>query len=117
MPYQYENIINQAYKDFNARDVGAVLLLMDKDILWANGWEGGYVKGHSEIKEYWTRQWKEIDPKVQPVSLKEKENGQIEVEVHQIAKDLQGNVLFDGMVKHVYTFSNGLIKSMEIEKP
>ena len=44
------------------------------------------------------------------------ENGEIEVEVHQSAKDMKGNVLFDGMVKHIYTLKNGLIKSMEIKE-
>jgi hypothetical protein len=46
----------------------------------------------------------------------ERQDGQIEVVVHQIAKDLQGNVLFDGMVRHIYTIENGLIQNMEVEK-
>ncbi len=89
---------------------------MDTNVCWPNGWEGGYVEGHDEVRNYWTRQWKEIDPKVKPIFFKEKEGGQIEVTVHQIAKDMQGKILFDGIVKHVYTIENGLIKSMEIEK-
>ncbi len=116
MTQHYQNLINQAYKAFNARDIETVLSLMNTDIHWPNGWEGGYVEGHKEVRNYWTRQWKEIDPNVKPVSFKENKNGQIEVEVHQIAKDLQGKVLFDGMVKHIYTVENGKIKSMEIEK-
>jgi ketosteroid isomerase-like protein len=117
MVQQNQNLINEAYKAFNERDIDAVLSLMHTDVHWPNGWEGGYVKGHNEVRAYWTRQWKEIDPNVMPVSFKEKEDGRIEVEVHQIAKDMEGKVLFDGMVKHIYFIENGLIKDMEIEKP
>ncbi len=117
MKQKYQDLIKQAYSDFNARDIDAVLKVMHPEVKWPNGWEGGYVKGHDEVRNYWTRQWKELDPNVDPVAFKEKQDGQIEVEVHQIAKDLKGNVLFDGVVKHVYTIENGLIKNMEIEKP
>ncbi len=112
----YQNLINKAYDAFNARNIDAVLLVMHTDVHWPNGWEGGYVNGHSEVRDYWTRQWKEIDPYVKPVSFKEREDGKIEVEVRQVAKDLKGNLLFDGMVNHIYTIENGAIKSMEIEK-
>ncbi len=117
MIQQYQDIIRKAYTAFNARDIDAVLTIMDPEVNWPNGWEGGYVKGHDEVRDYWTRQWKELDPNVEPVAFKEKQNGQIEVEVHQIAKDLKGNILFDGIVRHIYTIGNGLIKNMEIEKP
>ena len=89
---------------------------MDANIHWPNGWEGGYVEGHEAVRNYWTRQWKEVNPNVQPGSLKENEKGEIEVEVHQVVRDMKGNVLADGMVKHVYVIEGGLIKSMEIEK-
>jgi len=117
MTSQFQDLIKKAYSAFNARDIDTVLLALHPDVLWSNGWEGGYVSGHDEVRNYWTRQWKELNPKVEPVSFKERQDGQIEVEVHQIAKDLQGNVLFDGMVRHIYTIDSGLIKNMEIEKP
>ena len=117
MASQYEDLIKKAYSAFNARDIDTVLSIMHPDVHWANGWEGGYVEGHSGVRDYWTRQWKEIDPNVKPISVKEKKDGQIEVEVHAIVKDMKGIVLFDGMVKHIYTIENGKIKSMEIEKP
>ena len=116
MTQQYHHLIKQAYTAFNARDIDAVLKLMHPEVNWPNGWEGGYVKGRDEVKAYWTRQWKEVDPNVEPVSFKDKEDGQVEVQVHQIAKDMQGTILFDGMVTHVYTIENGLITNMEIEK-
>lgn len=44
------------------------------------------------LSNYWVRQWKEINPSVQPVSFNERENGQIEVVVYQTVKDMQGKV-------------------------
>jgi hypothetical protein len=116
MEERYKNIINLAYEAFNARDVDTVLSVMHPDVHWPNGWEGGYVEGHSGVRDYWLRQWKEIDPSVKPLSFEENEIGQIEVHVHQVAKDMQGNILFDGIVKHIYTIADGLIESMEIQK-
>ncbi len=75
----------------------------------------GYISGHHEIKEYWTRQWKEINPNVEPVGFAERQNGSLEVEVHQKVKYLQDNLILDGTVKHIYTFEDGLIKTMDIE--
>ena len=115
MTSQYQDLIKKIYSAFNARDIDAILKEMHPEVNWPKGWEGGYVTGTDEVREYWTRQWKELDPNVEPVAVKENQDGQIEVEVHQIAKDFKGNILFDGMVKHVYTIENGLIKRMEIE--
>jgi nuclear transport factor 2 (NTF2) superfamily protein len=109
-------LIKKAYAAFNARDINTVLSTMHPDVHWPNGWEGGYVNGHEEVRNYWTRQWKELDPKVEPTAFKERENAQLEVEVHQLVKDLQGNVLFDGPVNHIYKFKDGLIINMDIEK-
>lgn len=115
MTKKYKDILIAAYRAFNARDINGVLSLMDADVHWPNGWEGGYVAGHNEVRDYWARQWKELNPNAQPVSFKENANGEIEVEVHQLVKDMEGTVISDGIVKHVYIIENDLIKSMKIE--
>jgi len=116
MATQYKDLIIKAYSAFNSRDIDTVLSMFHPHVHWSNGWEGGYVNGHDEVRDYWTRQWREIDPNVEPKAFKEREDGKLEVDVYQVAKDLQGSVLFNGMVKHIYTFQDGLIKSMDIEK-
>jgi len=116
MTEKYKDILIAAYHSFNTRDIGAVLSLMDTNVHWPNGWEGGYVEGHEAVRNYWTRQWKEVNPNVEPVSFKENEKGEIEVEVHQVVEDMKGNILADEMVKHVYIIEDDLIKSMEIKK-
>lgn len=108
-------LLEQAYTAFNARNIDAVLQLMHKQVSWPNGWEGGYVHGHDEVRDYWQRQWAAIDPHVQPVSFLEAPDERVIVHVHQLVKDLNGAILFDGMIKHIYSFKNGLVQTMEIQ--
>ena len=115
MATQFKDLIKKAYAAFNDRDIDKALSTMQPKVQWSNGWEGGYISGHDEIKKYWTRQWKEINPNVEPIGFNERQNGSLEVEVLQKVKDLEGHSIFDGMVKHIYTFEDGLIKTMEIE--
>ncbi|MEO6720194.1 MAG: nuclear transport factor 2 family protein [Ferruginibacter sp.] len=112
----YQHLIHEVYEAFNARDIDKVFSSMLPDVHWPNGWEGGYVTEYEEVRSYWTRQWREIDPIVTPVSIEEKQDGQVEVNVHQLVKNMQGEILMDGMVKHIYLIENGKIKGMEIDK-
>jgi len=109
-----EAIINQIYDAFNGRDIDAVLAHFHTAVTWPNGWEGGYVHGHNEVRDYWTRQWKELTPVVTPVKLSIINELTIEVSVHQLVKNLNGNVVADDIVKHTYSFDHGLIIKMEI---
>ena len=110
-----QDLIKNAYAAFNARDIDAILQVMHPGIKWPKAWEGDYANGHAEVRAYWERQWKEIDPKVTPVGFRERENGTLEVEVDQLVKDLDGKVLFDGKVNHIYVISDGLLQQMDIE--
>lgn len=111
-----QTTLSQLYQDFNDRDINAILPLLHTDVTWPNGWEGGYVHGHDEVRAYWLRQWQEIDPNVVPVSFQVRSEGEIAVDVHQVIKDLTGQVLSDGQVTHVYTFEQGKVRAMVIEQ-
>ena len=115
MAASYEELIRKAYTAFNARDIDAALSTMHAEVQWPKAFEGGYVSGHDGIRDYWTRQWTEIDPNVVPVGIRERADGTLEVTVHQLVKDLEGNVAFDGTVKHIYTLQDGLLRRMAIE--
>ena len=104
------------YEAFNARDVDAVLAALAPDVRWPNGWQGGYVHGHAEVRDYWRRQWTEIDPHVEPVRMDEREDGSVAVRVHQVVRDLDGNQVADNQVIHVYRFEAGLVSEMTIEE-
>ncbi|TDQ08439.1 nuclear transport factor 2 family protein [Pedobacter metabolipauper] len=115
MPKNQE-LIKKAYTAFNARDIDAILQVMHPEVKWSKAWEGDYANGHDEVSAYWKRQWKEIDPNVTPVGFHERENGTLEVEVDQLVKDLEGHVLFEGKVLHVYVIHDGLLQQMDIEQ-
>lgn len=112
---QNQQLITAVYTAFNARDIDAILPAMTPDIEWPKAFEGGYIKGHEEIRAYWERQWKEINPVVIPVSFKERADNVLTVEVDQLVKDLAGNILFNGKVKHIYTIEGDLLRRMDIE--
>lgn len=109
-----ETLIKTAYNAFNGRDLETALSVMHPEVEWPNGMEGGTVYGHSGVREYWTRQWGLIDPSVIPTRLTHLEDGRVLVDVHQVVRDLNGNLLKDGMIQHVYQFQDGFVKSMEI---
>ena len=111
------DLLVSAYDAFNARDIDAVLAVMHPEIDWPNGWEGGRVYGHQGVRDYWMRQWRAIDPRVELVGLDVDERGRTVVKVHQVVRDLSGNLISEGTVDHVYLIENGLIKHMEIRKP
>jgi ketosteroid isomerase-like protein len=50
------DVLTRAYAAFNARNIDAVLAAMHPDVDWPNGWEGGRVRGHDQVRDYWTRQ-------------------------------------------------------------
>lgn len=111
----YQSLLRQLYQDFNARHIDAVLAHLHTDVAWPNGWEGGYVAGHDEVRAYWLRQWQQINPSVEPLSFEPRPDGEIAILVHQVIKDLDGHVMSDEQLNHVYRFENGKVRTMTIE--
>jgi ketosteroid isomerase-like protein len=113
--YTNQELIQNAYQAFNARNIDALLQVMHPQVKWPRAWEGDYAHGHEEVRAYWERQWQEINPMVTPVAFRDRPDGALEVEVDQLVKDLEGNIIFDGKVGHVYRIKDGLIEQMDIE--
>jgi ketosteroid isomerase-like protein len=107
-------LIEQAYSAFNQRDIDGALALMTEDVSWPKASEGGKVVGKEEIRAYWTRQWGEFDGHVEPLEITEEGGGKVRVKVHQRVKNLQGEVLWDGEVLHVFTMNSGFIAAMNL---
>lgn len=108
-------IVGKAYAGFNERNIDHVFSVMHPNVHWPKAFEGGYVIGYDAVRAYWTKQWSEINPTVEPLSITERPDGKVEVEVHQLVKGLEGSTLFDGKVRHIYVIENDLIMSMDIE--
>ncbi len=107
-------LLRAAYAAFNARDIDAAVLLMTPDVAWPRAFKGGFVRGPDEVRAYWMEQWREIDPKVEPLAFHPEDGGRILVEVHQVVRDLVGTLLADERVGHRFTMEDGLIRGMEV---
>jgi hypothetical protein len=110
---QFE-VLRAAYAAFNARDIDAAPTLMTPDVAWPRAFKGGFVRGPEEVRAYWTEQWSEIDPHVEPIAFHPEDDGRIVVEVHQVVRDLTGALLADERVGHRFTLEQGLIQGMEV---
>jgi hypothetical protein len=113
----YNDLLQSAYDAFNERDLDFLLLLLHPDVDWANGMEGGRVRGHAGVREYWTRQWDLIDPVVKPLRFELLPDGRILAHVRQVVRDLDGNVILDQMIQHIYLLDGAQIVSMHIQQP
>jgi ketosteroid isomerase-like protein len=111
----YEDVLKKLYAAFNARDLNTLANHLHPDVDWPNGWEGGWLHGRDAARDYWQRQWREIDPHVEPTAFHEDGPDIVRVSVHQVVRDLAGNTQFDGTVTHVYQFTDGLVRRMTIQ--
>ena len=111
---QTRTIIRRAYVAFNKRDIDGALALMADDVTWPKASEGGKVVGKEEIRAYWMRQWSEFDPHVEPLAITNEDADRVLVRVHQVVKSLQGEILSDSEVLHVFTINSGLILAMNL---
>ena len=111
-----QELISRAFSAFNQRDIDATLVLMSENVSWPKASEGGRVVGKQAIRDYWTCQWAEFDPRVEVLEVVDHEMGKTDVKVHQLVKNLKGDVLSDTELWHVYTIANGLIERMDIKE-
>jgi ketosteroid isomerase-like protein len=107
-------LLRAAYAAFNSRDIDAALATMAPDVVWPKAFLGGFARGHQEVRAYWTKQWSEIDPHVEPTSFYPEGDGRILVDVHQVVRNLFGALLADVHVGHRFTIESGLIRAMEV---
>jgi SnoaL-like domain len=106
--------VDRLYSYFNARRADEAVRYLHPEVEWPNGWEGGYVHGRKAVRDYWERQWKEIDPKVTPLGIHIEEDRRLTVRVHQVVHDRDGKLLSDSELEHVYRSRDGLFDRMEI---
>lgn len=111
----HQPLIAEIYTAFNQRNIEGALARMTEDVSWPKASEGGRVVGKEAIRAYWTRQWQEFDPHVEPGEVIDGEDGKVDVRVHQLVKNLSGEVLSDSEVRHVFTIRDGLIERMDLD--
>jgi ketosteroid isomerase-like protein len=101
------------YKDFNDRKIESVVANMTEDVKWANGMEGGFVFGRDGVRNYWTKQFEQIKSRVKPLKI-EMDNEVIKVKVHQVVYDLNGNLLSDNIVDHIFHMHGEQVAAFDI---
>jgi carbonic anhydrase len=116
-PLDNRHFIDALYAAFNGRDIDAVLARLHPNVDWPNGWEGGRIQGRAAVRDYWMRQWDEIDPSVEPVRVDVDPGGRTIVQVHQTVRTVDGSLIGRQLVQHVYTIEDGLVRRMEIMPP
>jgi hypothetical protein len=104
----------QLYSSFNARDIDAVLAHLAPGVDWPNGWKGGRVHGRDAVRDYWLGQWKEINPRVEPLEIDIEKDGKARVRVDQLVRSLDGKVISNHQLDHVYEFDGPFITRMTI---
>ncbi len=109
-----QDLFRKTYAAFNARAIDTVLSVLHPDVDWENGMEGGRVHGHDAARAYWERRFTLIDGRVEPESIEELPDGRVSVTVHQRVRDLEGNLVSEGQVRHIYELREGLITRMDI---
>jgi hypothetical protein len=109
-----KTLIATLYSAFNQRDIERALAFMSETVSWPKASEGGRVVGKEGVRAYWSRQWQEFDPHVEPIEVIDRGAGESDVRVYQLVKSLDGDVLSESEVWHRYTITDGLIERMDL---
>lgn len=107
------NLFQELYRNFNDRKIDLVISKMTDTVKWANGMDGGFVYGHKGVIDYWTRQFGVVSSQVTPLKI-EDENGVVKIKVHQVVRDLDGNLLADEFVFHYFHLKDNKISEFDI---
>ena len=109
-----KQFLQNLYEAFNNREIETIISVMHPHVKWANGMEGGFVYGRDQVRDYWKKQFEVVQPQLQALNFEVDEADRSVVTVHQIIRDLEGNLLLDHMVRQIFTIENGLISTFEL---
>jgi ketosteroid isomerase-like protein len=116
IPSRTEQFFRELYDAFNTRDLDRGLASMHPDVDWPNMIDGGREHGHAAVRAYWEKQFETIDPRVEPERITSLGDDQVVVDVHQVVRDREGQVLTDRMVQHVYVLRDDLVERMDVRE-
>ncbi|MCP9495711.1 MAG: nuclear transport factor 2 family protein [Pyrinomonadaceae bacterium MAG19_C2-C3] len=109
-----QQFLKNLYEAFNKREIETIISLMHPDVKWANGMEGGFVYGRDAVREYWRKQFEIIQGQLELLEYETDENNRSIVTVRLVVRDLEGNLLLEKTVQHIFTIENDLISLFEI---
>lgn len=109
-----KQFLQDLYAAFNNREIETIISVMHPNVKWANAMQGGFVYGRDRVRDYWEQQFEVVQVQLQALNFEVDEAARSVVTVHQIVRDLEGNLLLDDMVRQIFTIENGLISIFEI---
>ena len=116
VPEAREALLRRLYDAHTRRDIEAALAGLTADVAWPNVAKGIVLHGRDEVRAYWTDQFASIDPHVEPRSIAAGGSpDEVVVRVHQVIRSLDGALLRDGEVTHVFTFRDDLVCRMSTQ--
>ena len=109
----HDATLRHLYELHGKRDVEAALTMFTDDVEWPDVAGGRVLHGKDAVRAYWTKQFAEIDPHVEPSAI-EVDGDTAVVTVAQTVRDLDGTLLHEGTVTHTYTFRDDLVRRMVV---
>jgi ketosteroid isomerase-like protein len=103
------------YAAFNRRDIDGLMALLTVDVEWPDGMGGGRLFGRDALRDVWEREWAEIDPRLTVHSVDNRPDGAVAVTAGQVVRDLEGAIVSEGDVVHVFRFRGDLVSRMDFE--
>jgi len=67
MTSEKQELLLNLYDAFHWREFEKILSMMQPDVKWANGMEGGFVYGRDAVRDYWRKQFKVVRAQIEPL--------------------------------------------------
>ena len=114
MTVDQREILMGMYRAYNERDIEGATEFLAPEVDWPNEATGGHVHGRAAVRQYWEDQWKQSNPRVEPLEIDVDHSGNARVRVHKFVTSLDGAILEDRKLEHVFTFDGAFVAKMII---
>ena len=107
-------MLEELYRALNERDIDAFLEHVAPGVDWSDEVTGGRVHGRDAVRAYLQKQWTEIDPTDAPMRIDIAPDGSAHVLVDRLVRALDGEILQNLRVEHVFEFDGAFISRMTV---
>ena len=113
MTTDHRQVLMDLYRAYNGRDIEGATEFLAPDVDWPNVMTGARERGRAAVRADWERQWR-LDPRIEPLEIDIVDADTAHVRVHQFVRALDGAILDDRKIEHVYTFDGNFIARMVV---
>ncbi|MBP8822631.1 MAG: nuclear transport factor 2 family protein [Flavobacteriales bacterium] len=109
-----ERLIRDCYAAFNAGQYERIPAYFAQDVEWPNMLEGTTLRGPSAVVAYWI-QLREVHRHTYDVKhFQLKPSGTVVVSLLRTVHSTGGEMISQGLIRHVFEFRNGLVSKMHV---